>query len=166
MNHLALILILVGIFSRLIPHMPNFTPLAAIALFSGAYLKKKEAYYIPLAIYILSDLIIGVHKISFFTWAAIILIAYIGTLLKNKRKTALNVGLFTFISALIFFVVTNFGVWVLWYPHSLLGFAECYFYALPFFKVSLAANLFYAIVLFGVYDFFLRYSKKTKPCIN
>jgi len=149
---LILFLFIIGIFSRIIPHLPNFVPLAAIALFSGAYLNRKYAVIVPLALYIISDLIVGLHNVVFFTWGSIILISFLGTALRNK-KTAPKILGFTLISSLLFFIITNFGVWAMgWYPRTLSGLVQCYVMAIPFFRTSLLSNLVYAGVLFGVYE--------------
>jgi hypothetical protein len=156
---LTIIFIVVGIFSRVIPHMPNFSPLVAVALFSGVYWNKKHGFLLPLGIYILSDLIIGLHNTVFFTWSSIVVIYFLGTYLKNKR-TVTSTIVYAFISSVIFFIITNFGVWAMgWYPHTLNGFFQCFYLAIPFFRTSLLADLMYVGVLFGVYEYFL--SRKT-----
>ena len=152
---LAILFIILGVVFRLIPHVPNFTPLAGIALFSGVYLNKKHGYIIPLAIYIISDFIVGMHNTVFFTWVSIAMIYFLGVQLK-KRKTASNTILFTLISSVAFFIVTNFGVWLMgWYPRTLEGLANCYTLAIPFFRTSLLSNLIYVGVTFGLYEYFL-----------
>lgn len=149
---LILFLFIIGIFSRFIPHLPNFVPLAAIALFSGAYLNRKYAVIVPLVLYVVSDLILGLHNVVFFTWGSIILISFLGTALRDK-KTFPNILGFTLISSVLFFIITNFGVWVMgWYPRTLSGLVQCYVMAIPFFRASLLSNLVYAGVLFGVYE--------------
>ena len=144
----------IGIFSRLLPHVPNFSPLVAVALFSGVYFDKKHGYLIPLAMYMVSDLIIGIHSTVIFTWPSIILIYFLGRFLKNK-KTFVNTVIFTFLSAFLFFIITNFGVWFMgWYPHNMGGLVKCYIFAIPFFRVSLLADFIYVGALFGVYEYF------------
>ena len=146
-------LFILGLTARLIPHFPNFTPIVAIALFSGAYLNKKYGLWLALILYILTDLIIGLHSMVLFTWSSILLISLIGRRIKEKKLTSL-LG-YTLTSSLLFFVITNFGAWLSgWYPITPEGFIQCYINALPFFRSSLAANLIYAGVLFGVYEFF------------
>jgi len=152
---LAIIFIILGVFSRLLPHLPNFSPLAAVTLFSGVYCNKRHGYLLPLAIFILSDLIIGLHNTVLFTWLSIVLIYFLGVQLR-KRKTVSSVIGYTFISSTLFFIITNFGVWLMgWYPRTLQGFFQCYVYAFPFFRVSLIANFIYVIIFFGAYEYFL-----------
>jgi len=155
---LMILFIILGIFARLIPHIPNVAPLAAVALFSGVYLNRKHGYLIPLGIYIISDLIIGFHNTIFFTWFSIVLIYFLGFWLR-RRKTVTNTASFTLLSSILFFIVTNFGVWLMgWYPQNLEGLKQCFIYALPFFRLSLIANFAYVAVFFGAYEYFL--SKK------
>ena len=146
-------LFILGLITRLIPHLPNFTPIVAIALFSGAYLNKKYGLWLAVSLYIASDLIIGLHGMVLFTWSSVLLISLIGRRMHEKKLTSL-LG-YTVASSLLFFVLTNFGAWLSgWYPITLEGFFQCYRNALPFFRSSLAANLLYVGVLFGVYEFF------------
>lgn len=154
---LAVIFISIGIFSRLIPHMPNFSPLVAVALFSGVYWNKKYGFLLPLGIYVISDMIIGLHDVVIFTWSSILVIYFIGTYV--RRRSISSTIIYTLISSVLFFIITNFGVWLAgWYPHTVEGFISCYVMALPFFRTSLLANLLFVGVLFGVYEYFL--SKK------
>lgn len=152
---LAVLFIVVGLLSRLFPVLPNFSPLVAIALFSGLYLSKKY-WLLPLAIYIVSDLIIGLHSVWFFTWGSVMLIYFLGRRLK-KQKTLLNTVFFTLSSSCLFFLITNFGVWLMgWYPRNLTGIISCYLNAIPFFRASLFSDLAYVAVFFGAYEFALK----------
>jgi len=159
---LAVAFIILGIVSRLIPHLPNFSPLVAVALFSGVYWKKPYGYLLPLAIYVFSDLVIGLHNTVAFTWLSILLIYGLGTKLA-KRKTVVSTLGYTLISSILFFLVTNFGVWLMgWYPPTLEGLASCFVYAIPFFRTSLLANLIYVAVFFGTYEYLLSRVKPLK----
>ena len=82
---IALIMVLAAI-SRLIPHPPNFTPVTAIALFSGFYVTNKLLVYaLPIGIMMLSDLFLGFSSISYFVYGAFALVSFIGTLSKNPK---------------------------------------------------------------------------------
>jgi hypothetical protein len=145
-------LILIGIFTRLIPHVPNFTPIIAIALFSGAYLNKKYALWLPITLLVISDIIIGLHDVIAFTWTSILLITIIGSLMRKKR-TLSRTAFATLGSSILFFILSNFGVWLTgWYPRTFSGLIQAYTMAIPFFRISLIANLVYVTVLFGVYQ--------------
>lgn len=159
---LALSLVLIGILLRVAPHAPNFTPVAAIALFGGAYLNKKYLIAVPLVLMIASDLVIGLHNTVFFTWGGFILIALLGMKLKKKRG-ALRTASLSLASALLFYVVSNFGVWLMgWYPRTLKGLIDCYVLAIPFLRSFTAATLLYTAVFFGVYELIAHSVKHTK----
>ena len=161
-----ILLILFASFTRIIPHMPNFTPIGAIALFGGAYLSNKyHAFIIPILSLWLSDLIINNFILNYydqFTWfypgfiwqyatfGIIILIGYF--LLKKitlKKVLISSVG-----SSLIFFIITNFGVWASgsMYPLNINGLISCFVLAIPFYKGTLLGFLFYSSFLFGVFE--------------
>ena len=136
---------------RLVPHPPNFTPIGAMALFSGAYLGRRAlAFVAPLAAMLLSDAILGFYSGMWVTYLAVALITLLGSLALQKR-TPVRIGLITVAGSAVFFAVSNFGVWALgdMYPHNLAGLATCYIAAIPFFQNTLAGDLFYATLLFG-----------------
>ncbi len=149
---IACALILAGIILRLMPHVANFAPVGAIALFGGAVLNKKLAWWLPLAIMVVSDFIIGLHSAILFTWGGFLLIGLFGMLLRNKNNLQ-RVCLGTLGSGIIFYVISNFGVWAVsgMYQHTLQGLLDCYIAAIPFFRTSLAADLLYSAALFGAY---------------
>ena len=148
---LPISLIIVGILSRLIVHVPNYTPVLSVALFSGVYLNKRYAIAAPLMLMIVSDLILGWHDTIAYTWGSMVLIALIGVWGKNYKNIAFVV-VASVISSILFFVVTNFGSWLVLYPRTLRGFVECYAAAIPFFKSTLVSTLLYSCAMFGVYE--------------
>jgi len=157
----VLILVFITVISRLIPHLPNFSPLIAVALFSGVYFKNKFSFIIPLSIYVVSDLILGISDVAIFCWGSIVIIHFLGVLLR-KRLSFGNTFLFSLLSSSLFFLITNFGVWLVgWYPPTLEGLLQCYLMALPFFRISLLSTLFYVGILFGGYQYFLKLKDKT-----
>ena len=135
---------------RLLPHPSNFEPVGALALFAGAHLEKKRAFLIPLAAMLLSDAVIGFHSQLPLVYGAFALIACMGLSLSG-RLTASAVTASAFAASVLFFVVTNFGVWAFdsLYPHTVSGLIACYVAALPFFANTLAGTLFYTALLFG-----------------
>ncbi len=152
----ALVLILFAAFSRLIPHAPNFTPLISTALFAGAYLQKRFAFLVPLAALLTSDLVIGFYDFGSmaFVYGSFLLIAAIGLTMNSKVSAARIAGL-SLVGAVLFFVVTNFGVWLLpnsMYPKTLAGLVECYIMAIPFFGNTVLSTLVYSAVMFGAYE--------------
>ncbi len=136
---------------RLVPHWPNFTPLAAIALFGGAHLGKRSlAFFIPLAALLISDLVIGFHGFMIPVYFSFALVVLLGRGLKNNLRMA-SVGAGALASATLFFLITNFAVWLTtpYYGPGFAGLMACYTAALPFFHTSLLGDLFYSGVLFG-----------------
>ena len=138
-THFVVGIIIIAILSRLIPHPPNFTPVTAVALFSIINFKNKYiAISTPIICLFVSDLILGISLINLFVYFSFILISGIGYLFgKINLKSIL-------LSSLIFFFVTNFGVWLIGYPKTLEGFIACYIAAIPFFGWTVAGDLFYS----------------------
>jgi hypothetical protein len=149
---IAVALIVAGIVLRIIPHTANFAPVGAIALFGGAVLTARYALWVPLVIMVISDFFIGFHGTMLFTWGGFVLVGMYGMFLR-ERSNAERIPLGALGSALIFFIVSNFGVWVegKLYPHTLQGLADCFVAAIPFLRTSLVADLLFASVLFGTY---------------
>jgi hypothetical protein len=136
---------------RLLPHPPNFTPIGAMALFSGAYLGRRAlAFAAPLGALLLSDLILGFYPGMLIQYASVALIVLLGWAVL-KRITLIGVGGAALATSVLFFVLTNFGVWLFsgMYPQTLAGLAACYVAAIPFFQNTLAGDLFFSAVLFG-----------------
>lgn len=148
-KQLALILfVLIAALCRLIPHLPNVTPMTAMALFSGVYFtNKKLAIIIPLSAMFISDMFIGFSMISIFVYLAFIGVTFIGMVSKKMRLSTVLV------SSLSFFVITNFGVWILNYPKSFEGLVACYTLAVPFFRNSLLGDLFFSAVMYYSFEF-------------
>lgn len=149
---LALALIVIGVTLRIVPHTANFAPVGAIALFAGAILAWRIALWLPLAIMVISDLIIGLHPLIGFTWGAFALITLLGVAL-NKSSNWLRVPLGALASSLIFFIISNFGVWTegKLYPHTWQGLSDCFVMALPFFRATLTSDLLFSALFFGLY---------------
>src|SRR5437868_9916321 len=113
---------------RLVPHPPNFTPIGAMALFSGAYLGRRGlAFVAPLAALFLSDLVLGFYHGMATVYFSVALIVAIGWL-AIPRVTPIRVGAAAIASSVLFFTTTNLGMWLFsdFYPHTLAGFTACY----------------------------------------
>ncbi|MFA5060283.1 MAG: DUF6580 family putative transport protein [Candidatus Omnitrophota bacterium] len=158
---LALALLAIGVISRLITHAPNFNPVIAIALFSGVYVSRKYAIILPLALMVLSDAVIGFHDTIFFTWGSVALIAAIGVWVRNRKNPATIIGS-TLFSAVLFFIITNFGAWLSLYPMTQKGFIDCYTLAIPFFRTTLLSTAVYAAVFFITYELIALRVKDTR----
>lgn len=162
---IALLLIGFAVASRWIPHAPNFAPVAAIALLGGAIMPKKMAIVLPLAAMVISDLIIGMHSTILFTWGSFALTALL-SYRYLRQPTAGKVVAASLAASILFFVVSNFGVWVegRLYAHTLEGLIQCYYNALPFFRNTALGDLVYSGVFFGSY-FAVHYMVKEKTAL-
>lgn len=149
----SLSLIAVGVLFRLVPHEPNFVPVGAVALAGGVLLSWRLALCLPLGIMVVSDLFIGAHSGMVFTWLGFALVALWGTAVRKLgflKRLAFGVAG----TSLIFFAVSNFGVWLTsgMYVHSLGGLVECYVMGIPFLRVSFLADAVYGLALLGGYE--------------
>lgn len=147
-------MILVAALIRLLPHPPNFAPIAAMALFGGAYFNKKAfAFVIPLAALFLTDLFLGFHNTMWAVYLGFILIVGLGMIML-KKKSVLTVILASVSASVLFFVLTNLAFWATdtLYPTNLTGLAACYTAAIPFFHNTLIGDLFYTGVMFGMFE--------------
>ncbi|MDD3375193.1 MAG: hypothetical protein PHY73_05675 [Candidatus Omnitrophica bacterium] len=159
---LAFGLLIFGVAMRLFVHPANFTPVLALVLFGGVYLDKKYAMIFPVFLMMATDIILGAHSVMIFTWGSLLLISAIGLWLRNK-KSAKNVIASSLVSAFVFFVITNFGVWLSgYYPLTLKGLSTCFMLAIPFFRMTLLSTIGYSIVFFGVYEILAKRIKQTR----
>lgn len=160
---IALIFILIGITLRLLPHPPNFAPIAAIALFGGVYFSKKISLTIPILALMISDIFLGFYQpiLMVFVYGSFLLSVVLGFWLKKHKKWHTVLGS-SLLAGLIFFLLTNFAVWVFtpWYAKSISGLVQCYLMALPFFRMTLLGNLFYVTAFFGAYEIIEIWIKK------
>ena len=148
----ALILAIVAAAAlRLVPHPPNFSPIDAMALFSGAYLGRRVlAFAAPLGALLLSDLVLGFYHGQATVYMSVALIVIVG-MAALQRRSALRIGVAALVSSVLFFAITNLGMWLFSgiYPRTWAGFEACYVAAIPFFRNTVASDLFYATLLFG-----------------
>ena len=150
MNYLKISL---GIFvalaaSRFIPHPPNFTSLIALSFYIPALLGLR---YLPILIlsFIITDLFIGFHGVTLFTWGSVVII---GLFSKYFIKSILSRVSGALIGAFVFFLITNFGVWSLGpYGYTIEGFILCYTLAIPFFAYSLISTFIFSGIIEGIY---------------
>ncbi len=153
-TYIAIALLAVTVASRVIPHPWNFTPMIAIALFAGARLERAWlAALAVLACLALGDVAVGVFPYSGMAWvyAPMLAIALLGRTLVTRRTLPA-----TLVAALgagaLFFVVSNFGVWLgALYPHTPAGLADCYVAALPFYRNQIVGDLLFTAALFGLH---------------
>lgn len=162
-------IILAGALFRFVPHWPNFTPIAAMALFGGTYLGRKHlAFLIPFGAMFLSDLILGFHNGMWAVYLAFGLTVFVGTYLRNNVKV-LNIAAASVLSSVIFFLLTNFAAWLSspFYPQTFSGLMQSYIaglafinngaYGISFFLNEVAGSLFFNGIFFGAYALARRY---------
>ena len=152
---LALAIIVIAAALRIAPHPWNFTPVGAMALFSGAIIKDRRiAYAFPLLALFAGDLFTGFYKfpLMLMVYASFLLSVLIGRFLQGRR-TVLGIGAGTLLGSSQFFLVTNFAAWWLLnsYPRTRAGLAACYLGGLPLFWNTLAGDAFYCAVFFGAF---------------
>jgi hypothetical protein len=140
---------------RLLPHPWNFTPIAAMALFGGAQCaSKRAAFLMPLTALFLGDLVLGLHRLMPFVYGCFALTVCFGFWVRRRRSVQ-RIAFAAVASAILFFVLTNFGVWAIdnLYPKTTAGLVDCYVAAIPFFRNMLLGDLLYSALLFGALAF-------------
>ena len=164
---------------RLIPHLPNFTPIGALGLFGGAYFGKKRSILTVIAAMLLSDYLLLyvnpysprpvdfshlyaptalVHSTSLFVYAGLLINVIIGWKVARNKSVA-NIITASLLASVQFFLITNFGVWVSgYYPQNIHGLLQSYIAGLPFFRWTLIGDLFYTTMLFGSYELVFKHS--------
>jgi len=180
---LPILIILAAVLIRLFPHPANFTPIAAMVLFGGAYLSRKYSIVIVLLSLMLSDYLLLyihpfagqfintsriysplslIHASTILVYGSFFVIALVGMWL-SSHKSAKNIITASLFSSILFFIVTNFNFFypVSLYPKTLNGMFESYLMALPFFKNTLTGDLFYTTVFFGSFEAVMTFSKQT-----
>ncbi|MEN3014523.1 MAG: DUF6580 family putative transport protein [bacterium] len=173
----VIILIAFGVYYRLIPHEPNFSPLIPITVFCGFIISRKTNVWIaglvPLAVLFISDFFIGFYKGMFFVYLSFIvcfLLSFVYSkffYFEDRIKQVLNVNASALINSIVFFVISNFGVWLFsnMYDKTLGGLAECFFMALPFFKNSMLSAVIFTTLIFLSY-YALEERKKNFPIFD
>ena len=153
---IPLLLVILGLTARLLPHTANFTPIFAIAMFGALYLPKKYALIIPLAAMFVSDIFIGFYswQIMLAVYSSFAFMGAIGLLVRKNKKFSTVLG-GTLLGSILFFLITNASVWAFgtMYMHNFAGLMQSYTMAIPFFKNSLFGNLFYVGILVGGFEF-------------
>jgi hypothetical protein len=136
-------IIILAVLSRIVPHPPNFAPITGIALFSSKKINNKlSGVFLPIIPLFISDLFLGIGLINIFVYLTFIIIYFLGVIsTKIDFKTV-------FLSSVIFFILTNLGVWYLSYPKNVEGLVACFTLAIPFFLNTILGDLFYSFILF------------------
>ncbi|HWB84907.1 MAG TPA: DUF6580 family putative transport protein [Bryobacteraceae bacterium] len=156
---LAVGLTILGAMARLMPHPPNFAPVGGLSLYAGGRLRGWQAYLLPLVLMLVTDpLMGGFSRTTPLIYGSFLINVWIGSRLRSTENP-LWIGAAAGIGSLQFFLITNFGTWLfssLTYPHTMAGLMACYVAAIPFYGLTLASDLLYAGVLFGLHAWLSR----------
>ncbi|MEZ5004603.1 MAG: DUF6580 family putative transport protein [Chitinophagales bacterium] len=162
--------IVLSIVLRAFPHIPNMAPIAAIALFSGAYFAKKQwAFVITFLALFLSDAVlhiqyligvrefVGFYPNMIFVYTGIAMVIGIGLLMRNKVNAFTVLG-GALSGSVLFYIISNFGVWLMgtMYSKTFAGLIECYVAGIPFYRGTLMGDVIYSAILFGAFGFILQ----------
>ena len=158
-------IVVLCVFARLVPHPPNFTPIAAAALFCGAICRRRFiAVCVPLAALLISDAFLGFYDVRLMVcvYASLILPTILGRFLEKKKSITRIVGC-SLAGSVAFFLVSNFAFWLFsgFYSLSFAGITQCYINALPFFQNTIFGDLFWASSFFGAYALLASVSKES-----
>lgn len=162
---LLTLLVFLLVATRFLPFPPNFSPLAAMALFGGAYfMDKRIAFALPLLALLASDMLLGFHSTMIFVYLGFAAIVGIGMKLFKRVNPARVIG-GALGGSILFFMVTNLGVWLLsgMYPLSFEGLIAAYTAAIPFFHYTVASTLLFSVVFFGLFELAKRYYPALQP---
>jgi hypothetical protein len=185
---IALIIMVLGISMRILPHIPNFSPVTATAIFGGSQSSKRFALLVPLFILILSDYILlyinpfqnpmvnfskfqpitaMFHSTTVFVYSGFLISGLIGIWLKNKKTISFILGGAS-IASIQFYLITNFGVWATtdMYSPGIDGLIQSYIMGFPFFKWTFLGDIFYTTIFYGVYELALWISRNRNGVIE
>jgi hypothetical protein len=157
-------LIAAGALLRIAPHLPNFAPIGAIALFGGGVLPLPWSVLVPVAAMGLSDVVLGYYPGMVWVYGSFILIALLGRAALQQRRTVVRIAGTALGASALFFVVTNFGEWLgPLYPHTWDGLRAAYIAAIPFFRNTALSDIGYSLALFGLYEGAWRLARRMTP---
>ncbi len=163
---LSLGLALLGVLARLIPHVPNITPVGGLSLFAGARLRGWQAYLVPMGTILATDPILGAMLgfraytgVTPFVCASFMISVWVGRYLRCTENPW-RIGGAALVCSLQFFFITNFAIWLLLetYPDNWAGLVGCYVAAIPYLGRTLLGDLIYSSLLFGLHAWLSRRS--------
>lgn len=149
-----IIIIVVATLIHLLPHPAGFSPVGAMALYSGAYAKSRIAWAVPIVPLLLSGFIVGFYNpvVMAFVYGGFGLSALVAKLFIGRKQNLRRHALAVVASSFTFYLVSNFSVWLVgMYPQTLAGLVQCYINGLPFLGVSFLANAAFGGVMFGLH---------------
>ncbi|MBI5045301.1 MAG: hypothetical protein HZC02_05235 [Candidatus Levybacteria bacterium] len=159
-------IIFLGGLMRLVPHVPNFAPITAIALFGGMYMNRKYALILPFIIMVISDFFLGFHDTLVFVYGSFLISGLLG-LGVREYKTAGRILLITIAASIQFFIITNLGVFLAGhiYPKTIQGFIDCYVMALPFFRNTIVGDVLFTTSFILAFELLKQLAHKVKPAL-
>jgi len=163
---IALALVIAAAVTRVVPHPWNFTPLTAIALFCGAKLRSPAAAIVtPLLALSVGDLALGLFPYEGMVWVYVSTALIVTLGLLARPRSPVTASLFGLAGGLLFFTVTNFGVWAAGHlnPTNAACLAACYAAAIPFYRSQIVADVLFTLALFGSYAFAVRAVAARRP---
>ncbi len=148
------LLTILAILGRLLPHPPNFTPLTGATLFGGRNLSRPLNYLLPLTTLLITDIFLGSHRTMPYVYVSFTLIAFLSERVLRNNAALWRVAVVSLISSILFYLITNFGVWQVGglYPHTAAGLATSYVMALPFLRNTFLGDMTFSIGFFGLYQ--------------
>jgi hypothetical protein len=140
---ITLLLFTIAIASRLLPHQPNFAAVGAVTIIATIHLSLTSSLIITISSLLISDSILGFHHLMPWVYGAYVLTAIITYFTKNNKLSQ------PFISSSLFFIITNFGVWLTtnMYSPNISGLINCYNQAIPFFRNTFSSDLIYFLII-------------------
>ena len=148
-------LVAIGVIGRLLPHLPNATPITAITLAAQQYVGRRWSFIIPIAAMVISDALIGFYdwRIMMSVYCSFALIGVLSSL-RAKYPGFLTTALVVISAPLLFFLLTNFAVWLFspWYAKSIAGLFYCYGLGIPFLRSMLIGDICYSTVILGTFE--------------
>ncbi len=150
----AWLLILVTSIGRLIPHLPNMTPMNGTALFGGSKLNRPWNYFLPIGIMLATDYFLGFHKTIIYVYVSFLISVFLGERFLANNQSAFKLSVIAISSSIIFFIITNFGVWQAGglYPHTLAGLIDSYIMGLPFLGNMAVGDVVFTVGFFKLYE--------------
>ena len=163
-NRLTYCLMIVAALMRLVPHPMNMTPIGALGLFSGAQLNNRWTYAVPLIALLLGDLWLGFYDATVMVavYFGFLMTAVVGRLLLAKQRNAPRYTAAVIIGALVFYLISNLGMWYSYWPRTATGLLSCYIEGLPFLLRSLIGDALYTGLLFGGFEWLNKSSAESQ----
>jgi len=158
-----LFLVVLTVIATVLPHPENVTPIAALGIFSGAYMHRRIYLLVPVLASFLTDMAtVGFYDVLImaFVYMGFLLSSLSGRLLLLGKRVSMRLPLGIIAATGGFFLVSNFGVWLVYYPRSIEGLITCYGNAIPYLGRSLLGNVIYCGMFFGCFELFLRWQKQ------